>query len=118
MKREEISTDVEMPSMQGRRLDAGEKAEQLIRQGQSQPALLAAPPGAPAKAGKSKPPAQPKITARVFPEQYRWVKEEIKGYSARNPKRPRLTVDLLMRVAIDHLKETGNFDAIVAKHLS
>jgi hypothetical protein len=54
----------------------------------------------------------------VFPEQYRWVKEEIKGYSARNPKRPRLTVDLLMRVAIDHLKETGNFDAIVAKHLS
>lgn len=114
MKRGEISTDVEMPSMQGRRLDAGEKAEQLIKQGQTQ----AAPPGAPSKPGKAKPPAQPKITARVFPEQYRWVKEEIKGYSARNPKRPRLTVDLLMRVAIDHLKEANNFDAIVAKHLS
>lgn len=114
MKREEISTDVEMPSMQGRRLDAGEKAEQLIRQGQAQ----ATPLGGPAKAGKSKPPAQPKITARVFPEQYRWVKEEIKRYSARNPKRPRLTVDLLMRVAIDHLKDENNFDAIVAKHLS
>jgi hypothetical protein len=114
MKREEIITDVEMPSMQGRRLDAGEKAEQLIREGQAQVAQTAAP----AKSGRSKPPAQPKITARVFPEQYRWVKEEIKGYSARNPKRPRLTVDLLMRVAIDHLKEANNFDAIVAKHLS
>lgn len=114
MKREEISTDVEMPSMQGRRLDAGGKAEQLIKQGQAQ----AAPPGAPAKAGKSKPPAQPKITARVFPEQYRWVKEEIKGYSARNPKRPRLTVDLLMRVAIDHLKDAENFDAVVTKYLN
>lgn len=110
-RKEEIATSVELPSMPARRLDAAAKAEQL---------LSPSPPVGPAaaKAPKGKGTALPKITGRVFPEQLRWVKEEIKSYGARNPKRPKLTIDLVMRVALDYLKDAENFDAVVTKYLS
>jgi hypothetical protein len=40
------------------------------------------------------------------------------GYSHRHPRRPKLTVDLLVRVAIDHLKNAKDFDAVIARYLN
>ena len=111
--REEISTSVDMPPMPAKRIDAAAKAEQLLGGGPAMPAATATQP----KPGKD-PETLPKITGRVFPEQMRWVKEELRGYRARHPRRPKLTMDLVIRVALDHLKDADNFDAVVHKHLS
>ena len=111
--KESISTSVDMPPMPARRIDAAAKAEQLLGSGPTSPAA----PSAPARPAKE-PETLPKITGRVFPEQLRWVKEEIRGYRARHPRRPKLTMDLVMRVALDHLRDADNFDAVVHKHLS
>jgi hypothetical protein len=97
--------------MPAKRLDAASKAEQLLNASQL-PA-----PVSPARSAKAEG-TLPKITGRVFPEQLRWVKEEIRSYRARHPRRPKLTIDLVMRVALDHLKDADNFDAVVHKHLS
>jgi hypothetical protein len=94
-----------------RRLDAARKAEQILGPPPSTNAAVAKP-----AEGRGGP--LPKVTARVFPEQLEWVKREIEAYRARNPRRPKLTIDLLMRVAIDHLKDADDFDAVVMKHLS
>src|SRR6516162_3285164 len=95
-----------------RRLDAAGKVEQILGPVRSTTAAVAKP------ATEGRGGALPKVTARVFPEQAEWLKREIDAYRARNPRRPKLTVDLLMRVAIDHLKDADDFDAVVMKHLS
>ncbi len=110
---EEIQTSVRMPPAPARRTDAAGKAEELLGQGRQ-----ADGQDAPRKTARSRHGSQAKITARVFPEQVQWVKDEIKRYGARNPRRPRLTIDLLMRVAIDHLRAAEDFDAVVTRHLS
>jgi hypothetical protein len=109
--REEITTSVNMPPVPAKRLDAASKAEQLLSV--SQHPLPASTP----RSGKTEE-ALPKITGRVFPEQLRWVKDEIRSYRARHPRRPKLTIDLVMRVALDHLKNADSFDSVVHKHLN
>ena len=59
-----------------------------------------------------------KLTTRVPGEQFRWLRDEAKGYKERNPKRPRVTIEELISIAIDHLRETKNLDAVIAKHRS
>jgi hypothetical protein len=59
-----------------------------------------------------------KLTTRIPGDQYRWLRDEAKGYKERNPKRPRVTIEELISIAIDHLREAKNLDAVIAKHRS
>ncbi len=112
-RKEEIQTSILMPPTPARRTDAAGKVEELLGQGRK-----ADSQDTPRKTTRSRQGSQVKITARVFPEQVQWVKDEIKRYGARNPRRPRLTIDLFMRVAIDHLRDAEDLDAVVTRHLS
>jgi hypothetical protein len=57
-----------------------------------------------------------KLTTRVPPDQLEWLKGEAKRYRAEHPRAPKVTIEELIRVAIDHLKEAKNLDALIAKH--
>ena len=59
-----------------------------------------------------------KATIRFQPDHLEWLRTEAKGFKVRNPKKPRLTIEELLAVAIDHLREAKSLDAIVAKHRS
>jgi len=59
-----------------------------------------------------------KLTTRIPADQLKWLKEEAKGYRERNPRRPRVTIEELITVAIDHLREAKNLDQVIAKHRS
>src|SRR5512144_283331 len=57
-----------------------------------------------------------KLTTRLPTEQVDWLKAEAKGYRERNPRRPRVTLEELIAVAVDHLRETKNLDSVIAKY--
>ncbi|HMB02720.1 MAG TPA: hypothetical protein VKP69_03150 [Isosphaeraceae bacterium] len=59
-----------------------------------------------------------KLTTRLATEQVEWLKGEAKGYRERHPRRPRVTLEELIAIAIDHLREAKNFDAVIGKHRS
>lgn len=98
--REEIAAHVPMPPTPTRRLDTAEKARQLI----------GASPGGPAGDRLVK------LTTRVRPEQMAWLREEVFRFRSRNRRAPRLTVEELTRIAIDHLREAQNLDGLVARY--
>jgi hypothetical protein len=54
-----------------------------------------------------------RLTARVLPEQIRWVREQAYTYTTSHPYRPRLTQDELVRIAIEHLRKTKDLDQLV-----
>ncbi len=105
-RREEITTNIALPSLPAKRVDAAAKAEQLLSAGTTTQGR-----------GEAEKAILPKLTGRVFPEHIAWVKQAIRGYTHRHPRRPKLTVDLLVRVAIDHLKDAKDFDAVIARYL-
>jgi uncharacterized protein (DUF4415 family) len=88
-----------------RRVDHLEKAKKLQEQAQGR--------------GEAKT-EQPitKLTTRLPSEQVEWLKAEAKGYRERNPRRPRVTIEELIAIAIDHLRETKSLDSVIAKHRS
>jgi hypothetical protein len=45
-----------------------------------------------------------------------WLKAEVKRYRAEHPRVPKLTIEELMRVALEHLKEAKNLDSLITKH--
>lgn len=57
-----------------------------------------------------------KLTTRIPPDQLDWLKGEVKRYRAEHPRAPKITIEELIRVAIDSLKEAKNLDALIAKH--
>jgi hypothetical protein len=59
-----------------------------------------------------------KLTTRLPTDQVEWLKGEAKGYRERNPRRPRVTIEELMSIAIEHLREAKNLDALIAKYRS
>lgn len=128
--REAIGASVSLSPIPARRIDAAEKARQLVS---DRPAVT--PPPAPvapapklvtpaAKTGEgTRPKKQPKplarlskLTTRVYPEQLEWLKLEISRYREQNPRAPRITVEELTRVALEHLRETGNVENLIAKY--
>jgi hypothetical protein len=110
-RKDEIPATGDMPQPPARRIDATEKARQMM-----QP-IVATP--APAEQGGE--PAEAvfkKVTTRIPLEQFQWLKEEVKQYRKRNPKAPRVTIEGLMMVAIDHLKDAKNLDSVITKYRS
>ena len=113
-QREEIPASVDLPGAPARRMGAAEKARALIT-----PVPDSAPAGrgpaavvaAPAPAGTFA-----KLTTRVPPDQLEWLKGEAKRYRAEHPRAPKLTIEELIRVAIDHLKEAKNLDGLIVKY--
>lgn len=100
-QREEIPASVELPATPpARRMEAVEKARQLMT-----------PPAQEPPAG-----AQVKLTTRVPPDLIEWLKGEVKRYRAEHPRAPKVTIEELMRVAIEHLKDAKNLDALITKH--
>lgn len=99
--REEIPASVELPSTPARRIGAAEKARAMMT------------PDAEAPAPQS---TFTKLTTRIPPDQLEWLKGEVKRYRAEHPRAPKITIEELIRVAIDSLKDAKNLDALIAKH--
>jgi hypothetical protein len=112
-QREEIPASVDLPPTPARRMGAAEKARALIS-----PVPDPAPAGRTPAAVETAPAPSTfaKLTTRVPPDQLDWLKGEAKRYRAEHPRAPKVTIEELIRVAIDHLKEAKNLDALIAKH--
>jgi hypothetical protein len=109
-RKDEIPATGEMPQPPARRIDATEKARQMM-----QPVAVPPPPTA-GQGGEAEAPAFKKVTTRIPLEQFEWLKEEVKQHRKRNPKAPRVTIEGLMMVALDHLKDAKNLDSVIAKY--
>src|ERR1700679_4002085 len=110
-RKDEIPATGDMPQPPDRRIDATEKAGQMM-----QPVQVAA--AATDEGGESSDAVFKKVTTRIPLEQFQWLKEEVKQYRKRNPKAPRVTIEGLMMVAIDHLKDAKNLDSVITKYRS
>lgn len=108
-RKEEIPATGDMPQPPARRIDAAEKARQMIQPVELRPAGQGTPP---------EEAAFKKVTTRIPQEQFHWLKEEVKRYRQRNPKAPRVTIEGLMMVALDHLRDAKNLDSVIAKYRS
>ena len=108
-QREEIPASVDLPPTPARRMGAAEKARALITP-VAEPAQAMGPAPAPAASTFAK------LTTRIPPDQLEWLKGEAKRYRAEHPRAPKVTIEELIRVAIDHLKEAKNLDALIARH--
>jgi hypothetical protein len=107
-RREEIPVSGDMPTPPARRIDAQEKARQMLNPGSTaQPAGQGEPV---VDAGFKK------ITTRIPAEDFQWLKDEAKRYRQRNPRAPRLTIEALVLVAIEHLKKEKDLDGMIAKY--
>src|SRR5512135_2386667 len=107
MSGERIPPSGEGPIMpRVRRVDHLEKAQRLTEQARGR--------------GGEAPAAPPvtKLTTRLPTEQVEWLKGEARGYRERNPRRPRVTLEELIAIAIDHLREAKHLDAVIGKHRS
>jgi hypothetical protein len=111
-QREEIPASVDLPpTPPARRMGAAEKARALITPVPDPMPGVSTAPAAPAPASTFA-----KLTTRVPPDQLDWLKGEAKRFRAEHPRAPKVTIEELIRVAIDHLKEAKNLDALIAKH--
>jgi hypothetical protein len=110
-RKDEIPASGDMPQPPARRIDATEKARQMM-----QP--VATPPAPVGQGGEAEAPAFKKVTTRIPLEQFQWLKEEVKQYRKRNPKAPRVTIEGLVMVALDHLKDVKNLDSVITKYRS
>lgn len=128
--REAIGASVALAPIPARRIDAAEKARQLVaaRHDVAPPpaiaptpintAAMTRPSGEGTKTKKQAKPAArfTKLTTRVFPEQLEWLKLEANRYREQNPRAPRVTVEELTRVALEHLREVGNLEMLIARY--
>jgi hypothetical protein len=110
-RKDEIPATGDMPQPPPRRIDATEKARQMM---QSVPAA----PAPAEQGGEAADAVFKKVTTRIPLEQFQWLKEEVKQHRKRNPKAPRVTIEGLMMVALDHLKDAKNLDSVITKYRS
>jgi hypothetical protein len=96
--REQIRSSV--PLSATRRSDTAERAAAMIAGAEH------APPG----------PGTCKLTTRVRADQLEWLQEQARTYHRRNPRAPRLTIEELVRLAIDQLRESPHLDGLVNRY--
>jgi hypothetical protein len=99
-QREEIP-GIDMPQPV-RRIEAADKARQMMQVPKDEPE------GSIFK----------KLTTRIPSEQFEWLSEQPKAYRGRNPARPRVTIEELITIALGHLRDSKDLDAVIAKHRS
>ena len=126
--REEIRSSVTLPAPP-KRLDAAARAASLLAPTQAgplpepvseeQPSAAAAPAARPAvKERPSRPNTSGlrKLTTRVHPEQLAWLQAEARSFRERHPRAPRLTIEELTRVAIEHLRNAPQLDGLISRY--
>lgn len=57
-----------------------------------------------------------KLTTRVRADQIAWLQEQARTYHRRNPRAPKLTIEELVRLALDHLRDAANLDGLIARY--
>lgn len=92
-----------VPLAAPRRPDAADRAAALI---ETPP--LAAAPGPTA--------ATSKLTTRVRADQLAWLQDQARTYHRRHPRAPKLTIEELVRLALDHLRDAPGLDGLVARY--
>ena len=97
--KEHIDTDIEFPSLP-QRMDAKEKARQLLHPPDEVPAG----------------PVLTKFTTRIFPEQMAWLRSEVQRFRQHYPRAPKLTIEELTRIALDHLRDTANVESVIMRY--
>jgi hypothetical protein len=117
MPREELSTDIPLPTPRPKRQSASEKARALLHESQASEARGAGQGARQAAAG---PEAIYKVlSGRVFLDQHDWFCQVPKEWRARHPRKPKLTRDELMRIAIEHLRDNAeDLDALIDRYRS
>lgn len=56
-----------------------------------------------------------KLTTRVRADQLDWLQDQARTYHRRHPRAPKLTIEELARLALDHLRDAPNLDGLVAR---
>lgn len=97
--REQIRSSVPLTSM--RRVDPADRAAALMGAGES---------------GSAGPAETCKLTTRVRAEQFAWLQEQARTYHRRHPRAPKLTIEELVRLAIDQLRESPHPDGLIARY--
>lgn len=95
--REQIRSSV--PLSAPRRADPAERAAAMIARTDH------TPPG----------PETCKLTTRVRAEQLAWLREQARTYHRRHPRAPKLTIEELVRLAIDQLREGPHLDGVITR---
>jgi hypothetical protein len=115
MPREELSTDIPLPTPRPKRQSASEKARALLHESQESEAREA---GQGARQDAAGPASTYKVlSGRVFLDQHDWFCQVPKAWRVRHPRKPKLTRDELMRIAIDHLRDNADdLDALIDRH--
>lgn len=57
-----------------------------------------------------------KLTTRVRADQLAWLHEQARTYHRRHPRAPKLTIEELVRLAVDQLRELPHIDGLVGKY--
>lgn len=96
--REQIRSSV--PLAPPRRSDPAERAAALITGTQPTPAG----------------PETCKLTTRVLAEQLAWLQAQARTYHRRHPRAPKLTIEELVRIALDQLREVPHLDGLVTRY--
>lgn len=96
--REQIRSSVPLPAP--RRTDPAERAAAMIA------GTEPSPTGA----------ETCKLTTRVRADQLAWLQEQSRTYHRRHPRAPKLTIEELVRLAVDQLRETPHLDGLVTRY--
>jgi hypothetical protein len=121
MAREELSTDIPLPAPRPKRQTAAEKAKALLNESRASEAYETRQERAgDGKQADAKPVITYKMLAgRVFAEQYEWFCQVPKSWRARHPRKPKLTREELMRIAIEHLRDSeDDLDVLIERYRS
>lgn len=91
-----------VPLTAPRRADAADRAAALIE---------ARPPAAAAEVAAG----TCKLTTRVRADQLAWLQDQARTYHRRHPRAPKLTIEELVRLALDNLRDAPNLDGLIAR---
>ena len=97
--REQIGSSVSLSAP--RRADPAERAAALMK------ATTPAP---------VEPDGTCKLTTRVRADQLAWLQEQARTYHRRHPRAPRLTIEELVRLALDQLRESPHLDGHINRY--
>jgi hypothetical protein len=57
-----------------------------------------------------------KLTTRVRTDQLDWLQEQARTYHRRHPRAPKLTIEELVRLAVDQLREAPHLDSLIGRY--
>ena len=121
MPREELSADIPLPTPRPKRQSASEKARALLEASQASEAMERGQ-GDKRKAMEAHTPPEATykvLSGRVFLDQHDWFCQTPKAWRARHPRKPKLTRDELMRIAIEHLRDhEAELDMLIDRYRS